>query len=109
MRKIIFIFYYFACFFYSLEGYSQKTKSFEIVEVRTDKTYFNLLQFENQLFIGSSAGAIRIDGKKSIENIDPSQKGYLTVENNQLKGNSSFFGHIIKADENIYNYLLPSA
>lgn len=109
MRKIIFIFYYFACFFYSLEGYSQKTKSFEIVEVRTDKTYFNLLQFDNQLFIGSSAGAIRIDGKKNIENIDPSLKGYLTVENNQLKGNSSFFGHIIKADENIYNYLLPSA
>lgn len=89
--------------------HGQTTNSYEIIEVRSDKTYYNLLQFNNKLYIGTSQGTIIIDNKSNKEDLDKELKGYLSIEKGKLIGNSSSFSHIIKEDENIYNYLLPES
>ena len=91
------------------EGFAQKSSSFELIEVRSDRTYFNPIQYNNKLYIGTSTGSLIIDDKSNNEKIDPSLKGYLSIEDEKLIGNSVNFGHIIKEEENAYNYLLPES
>lgn len=83
--------------------------SYSLISVSSDKTYYNLFQFENRLYIGSSQGAIIVDKSKRSEKIDEELKGYLTPTNQKVTSNTFHFGHIILAEENRFNYLLPDS
>ena len=89
------------------QAFGQQSRNFEIIEVRSDRTYYNLLQYNNNLYIGTSKGTIIIDGKQATEENDTKINGYISIVDGKLKGNSTYFGHIILEDENVYNYLLP--
>lgn len=88
---------------------AQQKNSFELLEVNSDKTYYNLIQYNNKLYIGTSEGAIILNATENSEQLNNSLKGYLKIENGKLIGNSTNFGHIIKDNENVFNYLLPDA
>lgn len=91
------------------QTFGQQSRNFEIIDVRTDRIYYNLLQYNNKLYIGTSQGTIIIDSKEAQEEVDPKISGYISIVDGKLKGNSTYFGHIILEDENIYNNLLPDA
>lgn len=104
LNRLIFIFFFLIQLNPSI---GQQSKNFEIIDVKTDKTYYNLLQYNNKLYIGTSQGTIIFDRKQASEEIDPKISGYISIVDGKLKGNSTNFGHIILEEENKYNFLLP--
>ena len=89
--------------------FSQNRGSYSIISVSSDRTYYNLIQNQGRLYIGTSLGAIVLDAVKKTEILDENLKGYLAIEKGAVVSNSFHMGHIILKDENIYNYLLPDA
>lgn len=92
------------CLIYSFCN-AQIVQNFEIQSIRSDFTYFNFLQYNDELYIGSNIGAIKIAGSNNEETIISDQKGYLILENSKIVGNklTAEFKHT----DNDYNYLLP--
>ncbi len=89
--------------------FSQNRGSYSIISVSSDRTYYNLIQNQGRLYIGTSLGAIVLDAVKKTEILDENLKGYLAIEKGAIVSNSFHMGHIILKDENSYNYLLPDA
>jgi len=84
---------------------AQKQQNFDILNVKTDRTYMNLIQYNDKLYIGSNGGAIIINSKSQEENILSDQKGYIMVENNKITGNKISAEY--NPNDNQYNQLLP--
>ncbi|MFZ9208815.1 MAG: hypothetical protein ACO21X_07720, partial [Sediminibacterium sp.] len=74
------------CLIYSFCN-AQIVQNFEIQSIRSDFTYFNFLQYNDELYIGSNIGAIKIAGSNNEETIISDQKGYLILENSKIVGN----------------------
>lgn len=79
--------------------------NFELKEVKTDYVYTNFIQTNGKLYVGSNNGALEIDEKNNIKQINTSLKGYLSIINEKIVGNKLTEDN--NYNDNKYNYLLP--
>ena len=84
---------------------AQNVQNFDIIDINTNYTYLNFLQYNQDLYIGTSIGAIKISAEIDEETIIPEHVGYLSLENNHVVGNKIFAE--LKTTDNNYNFLLP--
>lgn len=86
-------------------SFAQNVQNFDIASIKSDKTYLNFVQYNNDLYIGSSEGALKITSSNNEETILNQHKGYLAIENATIIGNR--LSSEYKPSDNSYNYLLP--
>lgn len=84
---------------------AQNVQNFDIASIKTDKTYLNFVQYKDELYIGTSEGAIKISVTNNKETVLSQHKGYLAIENANVVGNR--LSYEFRPSDNSYNYLLP--
>lgn len=99
------IFFTICILIYGQQIFGQKT--FELEKVESNCLYYNFIESNNTLYIGTSIGALKIS-KNNQTSTEKDLIGYLGLENNEISSKGINFGHIIDPKEECkYNYLLP--